>query len=137
MTGLRYMLDTDTLSDIVKNPLGQAAQRAARYENDICTSIIIVSEIRYGCLRKGWVSLLRRVEEVLDSIDVLAFDVPADQFYGRLRHELEVKGQPIGGNDVLIAAHALSQGLILVTGNMREFSRVYDLNVENWILRTN
>jgi tRNA(fMet)-specific endonuclease VapC len=129
------MLDTDTISDIVKNPLGQAAQRAARYENDVCTSVITVAEIRYGCVRKGWVALLRRVDEVLDSIDVLAFDVPADQLYGRIRHELEAKGQPIGGNDVLIAAHALSKGLIVVTRNVAEYSRVAGLSVENWIGR--
>jgi tRNA(fMet)-specific endonuclease VapC len=76
--------------------------------------------------------LLRRVEEILDEIGVIALDVPADAEYGNIRSELEAAGQPIGSNDLLIAAHACSLNLTLVTANVREFSRIPGLEVENW-----
>ena len=70
---------------------------------------------------------------MLGALQVLPFESPADEFYGRLRVELEAPGKPIGSNDLLIAAHALSVGHILVTDNTREFSRVRSLKVENWL----
>lgn len=132
MTSPRYMLDTNIISDMVKNPRGLAAQRARAHEDEICTSIIVASELRFGCAKKSSPALLRKVEEILGEIGVLAFDVPADIDYGRLRWELEAAGQQIGGNDLFIAAHAYWLRLTLVTANMREFSRVRGLNIENW-----
>ena len=137
MTAPRYMLDTNIISDIVKNPRGLAAQRARTHQDELCTSIIVAAELRYGCAKKGSPELLRKVEDILEEIGVLAFDVPADGDYGGLRAELEAVGQLIGGNDLFIAAHAYCLRLTLVTANVREFSRVRGLNIENWLTPAN
>ena len=126
------MLDTNVISEIVKNPKGRAAESARAWKDRLCTSIVVASELRYGCAKKGSPELLRRVEEILDEIGVIALDVPADAEYGNIRSELEAAGQPIGSNDLLIAAHACSLNLTLVTANVREFSRIPGLEVENW-----
>lgn len=128
------MLDTNIVSDLLRNPNGNAARRIADVSQDaICVSIITAGELRYGCARKGSAKLLAHVEAILESVQVLAFDVPADMEYGRIRAELEIAGTPIGPNDLLIAAHAYAAGAILVTDNSGEFSRVTGLRVENWI----
>ena len=129
-----YMLDTNIISDLIKNPGGKAAQRIASVgDKAICTSIIVAGELRYGCAKKASSRLLQRVDDVLNAIPVLPFDVPADVEYGRIRCELELAGQSIGGNNLLIAAHAQALNMILVTANTREFCRVLDLQIENWL----
>ena len=133
MTVLEYMLDTNIISDLVKNPKGLASQRARKHQDRLCTSIIVAAELRYGCAKKGSPELLRKVEAILDEIEILPFDVPADGDYGGIRSELEDAGQPIGSNDLFIAAHAYRMKLTLVTANVREFTRVLGLKVENWL----
>lgn len=129
-----YMLDTNIISDLLRNPDGNAAKRIADVGPDaICVSIITAAELRYGCAKKGSAKLLAHVEAILESVQVLAFDAPADAEYGDIRAELEAAGKPIGPNDLLIAAHAYAAGAILVTDNSGEFSRVRGLRVENWI----
>lgn len=131
-----YLLDTNIISDLIRSPDGPAARRIEQLgPKDIFTSIIVAAELRYGCARKGSPKLLARVEAILGTIPVLALDRPADVEYGRVRATLEALGQPIGMNDLLIAAHAQALGLTLVTDNTREFSRIPDLNVENWLER--
>lgn len=127
------MLDTNIVSDLIRNPAGPAAQRARAAADTICVSVIVAAELRYGCARKGSPRLLRRVEDFLSEAPVLPFDAPADRAYGDLRAELEAAGRPIGSNDLLIAAHALALGAIMVTANVDEFSRVRGLTVENWL----
>ena len=128
------MLDTNIISDLIRNPQGRAAKRIARAGGDnICTSIIVAAELRYGCAKSGSERLLKAVEDLLGEINVLPFDVPADTDYGRIRRELEAAGTPIGGNDLLIAAHAYATGATIVTANTDEFKRIRDLNVENWL----
>ena len=130
----RYLLDTNIISDLIRNPQGKAARRIARAGDDnICTSIIVAAELRYGCAKSGSVRLLRAVEDLLGEIAVLPFDVPADADYGSIRSELEAAGKPIGGNDLLIAAHAKAIGATVVTANTEEFKRIRGLNVENWL----
>src|SRR5215211_4469464 len=86
---------------------GKAARRIARVgEDNICTSIIVAAELRYGCAKSGSKRLLEAVENILSEIDVLPFDIPGDAEYGAIRSGLETIGKPIGGNDLLIAAHA-------------------------------
>ena len=129
-----YMLDTNIISDLVKNPQGKAAQRIAQVgEDNICTSIIVAAELRYGCAKSGSKRLLKAVEDLLDEISVLPFEVPADAEYGGIRSELEAAGKPIGSNDLLIAAHAYATGTTIVTANTDEFKRIHGLNVENWL----
>jgi tRNA(fMet)-specific endonuclease VapC len=133
LTSPQFMLDTNIISDMVKYPKGAAARRARTVQEQICTSIIVASELRYGCAKKGSPELLRKVEDILDEIGILALDVLADADYGGIRSELEAAGQLVGANDLLIAAHARSLNLTLVTANMREFSRIRGLKIENWL----
>ena len=128
------MLDTNIISDLVRNPQGKTAKRIAKAgEDNICTSIIVAAELRYGCAKSGSERLRKAVEELLAEIDVLPFDVPADTEYGGIRAELEAAGKPIGANDLLIAAHACSIGATIVTANTDEFKRIRGLKVENWL----
>ena len=138
----RYLLDTNILSDLIRNPQGRAARRIAKVgENNVCTSIIVAAELRYGCAKiaaksgsKGGSTKLRKaVEDLLGEIDVLPFEAPADAAYGAIRALLETAGTPIGGNDLLIAAHAQALGATIVTANSREFRRVRGVKVENWL----
>jgi tRNA(fMet)-specific endonuclease VapC len=130
----RYMLDTNVISDLIRNPQGKAAKRIAKVgENNVFTSIIVAAELRYGCAKNGSERLLKAVEDLLGEIDVLPLDVPTDAEYGELRAELEAAGKPIGGNDLLIAAHARAAGATIVTANTDEFKRVRGLKVENWL----
>ena len=128
------MLDTNIISDLIRNPQGKAAKRIARTgEDNICTSIIVAAELRYGCAKSGSKKLLKAVEDLLDEITVLPFDAPADAEYGAIRSKLETAGTPIGSNDLLIAAHAQAIGATVVTANAGEFKRVRGLKVENWL----
>ena len=99
----------------------------------MAVSIITAAELRFGAAKSGSPRLLSRVETLLQRLDVLPFDVPADAEYASVRVELETAGKPIGPNDLLIAAHARSLGTTIVTANTAEFSRVRGLNVENWL----
>jgi tRNA(fMet)-specific endonuclease VapC len=130
----RYMLDTNIISDLIRNPQGKAAKRVAKVgEDNICTSIIVAAELRYGCAKSGSERLLKTVEDLLGEITVLPFDDPADTEYGGIRAALEAAGKPIGSNDLLIAAHAAATGATIVTANVGEFKRVRGLKVENWL----
>jgi len=105
---MRFLLDSNIVSDLVRHPRGRIADRiAAVGEQQVCTSIIVAAELRYGALK-----------------------------YGELRTTLERGGPPIGANDMLIAAHAMGLGYTVVTDNEREFSRIEDLGVENWLRPT-
>ena len=129
-----YMLDTNIVSDLVRNPQGPVMRHIVRVGSEaVCVSIITAAELRYGCARKGSAKLLASIEAILGSIQVLAFDIPADAAYGGIRAELEAVGKPIGPNDVLIAGHASSVGAVLITANTGGFSRVRGLQVENWL----
>ena len=130
----RYLLDTTILSDLIRNPQGKVAQRIAKVgEANVCTSIIVAAELRYGCAKSGSKRLVQTVENLLGELAVLPFEVPADADYGVIRAGLEAAGRPIGGNDLLLAAHAQALGAIVVTGNVDEFKRVGGLHVENWL----
>jgi tRNA(fMet)-specific endonuclease VapC len=128
------MLDTNIISDLIRNPRGGPAKRIAKVgEHNICTSIIVAAELRYGCAKSGSKRLLKAIEELLAEIDVLPFDAPADAEYGAIRSALERAGKRIGGNDLLIAAHAYATGATIVTANTDEFKRIRGLSVENWL----
>lgn len=131
---MRYLLDTNILSDLVRNPQGRIAQQIARVgEGAICTSIIVAAELRFGAAKRGSERLTLQLEEILSALDVEPFDAPADAAYAELRARLEASGLPIGGNDMLIAAQAISTERIVVTDNEREFIRVGSLKIENWL----
>ena len=131
---MRYLLDTNIVSDLVRRPQGRVASRIREVgEAQICTSVIVAAELRYGAAKKGSHRLTTQLEAVLVALDVLPFETPADEFYGLIRARLERAGQTIGANDLLIAAHAVAVGCALVTDNEAEFDRVDGLRRENWL----
>ena len=130
----QYLLDTNIISDLVRHPQGLVFQRlAAVEENCICTSIIVVCELRFGAAKSGSLRLLQQLESILEVLPILSLSPPVDQQYAVIRTHLEQTGKPIGPNDLLIAAHALALNLTLVTANIRQFERVPGLSVENWL----
>ncbi len=129
-----YLLDTNIVSDLVSHPFGRVRGQINLVGGDqVSTSVIVAAEVRFGAARKRSSRLTRQVEIVLNTLPVLAWDVPADLIYGEIRAAIEAAGQPIGSNDTLIAAHALAANAILVTDNTREFERVPGLKIENWL----
>lgn len=129
-----YMLDTNIVSDLVRNPQGRVMQRIREVgEEQVCTSIIVTAELRFGVAKRGSPRLTAQLEAVLGALQVLPFEAPADAAYGLLRARLERVGQPISGNDLLIAAQAIALDYTIVTDNDREFGRVDDLLCENWL----
>ena len=131
---MRYLLDTNIVSDLVRNPQGLVSQKIRRIgEQRVCTSIIVASELRYGATKRQSSRLTTQLEAVLGALDVLPFESPADVAYGTLRTRLEKAGRPIGGNDLLIAAHALALRYTIVSDKEREFARIPGLPHENWL----
>jgi tRNA(fMet)-specific endonuclease VapC len=131
---MRYLLDTNIVSDLVRNPQGRVANRVRDVgESNVCTSIVVAAELRYGAAKKESRRLTAQLEAVLEVLEVLPLEAPADAVYGKLRAHLERAGRVIGGNDLLIAAHALALRCAIVTDNEREFSRIEDLACENWM----
>ena len=132
---LRYLLDTNIISDLIRRPRGAVATRIAEVgENSVCTNIVVAAELRYGAAKSDSKQLFERVGLLLSALEILPLEPPADQHYAEVRHHLTRQGTPIGPNDLLIAAHALAADLTLVTANRREFARVPCLRVENWLL---
>ena len=128
------MLDTNILSDLVRNPAGRVAERIRQCgESNVRTSVVVAAELRFGAAKKNSERLTTQLEAILAVIEILPLAQPIDHIYGWLRAALERAGTPIGGNDLLIAAHALASDCILVTDNEREFSRVEGLSIENWL----
>ena len=131
---MRYLLDANVVSDLVRHPQGRISKRIrAVGEAQICTSIIVAAELRYGATKKGSPRLATQLEAVLGALDILPLEVPADTAYGVIRTRLEQIGRPIGGNDLLIAAQAVALGYTIVTDNEGEFARIDGLLRENWL----
>lgn len=130
---LRYMLDTNTCIGALKaDATSGLAARFNRHAEQLCTSSIVLAELQYGAENSRQVAEnLRQIELFVSRLEaILDFDTLAAVEYGRLRTSL--RHQPIGPLDTLIAAHALSRRLILVTGNVSEFVRVRGLEIETW-----
>ncbi|MBW4674925.1 MAG: type II toxin-antitoxin system VapC family toxin [Desmonostoc geniculatum HA4340-LM1] len=131
----QYLLDTNIISDLVRHPQGLVFQRIATVgENSICTSIIVACELRFGAAKSGSPRLVQQLESILEVLSILSLQPPVDHHYAAIRKYLEQGGTPISPNDLLIAAHALSLNLTLVTANVREFGRLPALRLENWLL---
>ncbi|MFD6316693.1 type II toxin-antitoxin system VapC family toxin [Methylorubrum thiocyanatum] len=131
---MRYLLDTNILSALIRSPRGPVTEQIRRVgEARVYTSVIVEAELRYGAARKGSERLSRQVEVVLGSIPIEPWREPFGRIYAELRLGLERAGTPIGANDLLIGAQALADGSVLVTDNTREFERLTDLTIENWV----
>lgn len=134
---MRYLLDTNVVSNICKFPNGAAASRVRNLEmGDLGTSIIVAAELRFGYMKADSPKLERLIEQTLASFEIAPWETPADFAYARIRTFLERTGRVIGQNDMLIAAHTVALGVTLVTDNEREFVRVPGLKVENWLRDT-
>jgi tRNA(fMet)-specific endonuclease VapC len=131
---MRHLLDTNACVDYLT---GRHPKVVARIQGsspeELCLSSVVVAELRYGADHSARRRTNHaRIDTLLAEIQCLDFDLRAAAIYGRVRAQLEVAGTPIGPNDMLIAAHALSRGLVVVTDNVAEFGRVRGLKVDTW-----
>ena len=132
---LKYLLDTNIVIYVLKRRPKEVLEIFNRNASRMAISSITLSEPIFGAEKSPNVDKnLEAIEEFVSHLDVLPYDAKASQHYGQIKASLEKRGEIIGENDIHIAAHAISQGLILVTNNLREFKRVPNLALENWIL---
>ena len=131
---MKYMLDTNICIYTIKNKPPEVIKAFLCHEpDDMCISSITYGELMHGVEKSQAVERNRAaITLFLSAISILPFDSDAAEKYGAVRADLERKGTPIGPMDMLIAGHARSRGLILVTNNTREFFRVNELEVEDW-----
>ncbi|HJM49607.1 MAG TPA: tRNA(fMet)-specific endonuclease VapC [Alphaproteobacteria bacterium] len=131
---LRYMLDTDICIYTINNRPPHLRDTFNRHNEHLSLSAVSLAELQYGAEKSSMAERnLAVVERFATRVEVLAFDQKAATQSGQIRAELAKAGTPIGPYDVMIAGHARSEGLILVTNNVREFSRVDGLRLENWV----
>jgi tRNA(fMet)-specific endonuclease VapC len=132
---MKYLLDTHTCIYIInKKPPSAINRIRSKQLDEISISTITIAELEYGVYRSRYVDRNRiALLEFLVPFDILDFDQSAAAVYGSVRTSLEQKGTPIGPMDLLLASQAMSQQLVLVTNNVREFCRVEGLQIENWI----
>jgi len=129
-----YLLDTNILSHLVRQPQGPVADRIADVgEANVLTSVIVACELRYGAAKRGSRKLTRQVEAVLSAMVIRPLESDIERVYASIRVALERKGTPIGAHDMLIAAHARAIDAVCVTDNVAEFRRVPALKIENWL----
>jgi len=129
-----YLLDTNILSHLVRQPQGPVADRIADVgEANVLTSVIVACELRYGAAKRGSRKLTRQVEAVLSAMTIRPLESDIERVYASIRVALERKGTPIGAHDMLIAAHARAIEAVCVTDNVAEFRRVPALKIENWL----
>lgn len=131
-----YLLDTNTCIYIIKKKPVEVFERFRGLKpGSMAISTITLAELHFGVMKSSNPAKnLEALEKFLIPLDIIDFDYNATKVYGEIRAYLEQKGTPIGSLDTLIAAHAQSHGLTLITNNVREFSRVPGLCVENWVV---
>jgi tRNA(fMet)-specific endonuclease VapC len=131
---LQYMLDTNICIYVIKSYPLELRDRFNRLAEQLCISSITLGELHYGAEKSGRrFENLQAIEHFAARMEVLSFSPKAAAHHGQIRAELERMGRPAGTYDMLIGAHARSEGLTVVTNNMREFERMPGLRVENWV----
>ena len=129
---IKYLLDTNIVIYVLKRRPTEVLEIFNKNANRMAISSITLSELIYGAEKSQNVDKnLEAIEEFISHLDVLSYDAKASQHYGQIKAALEKKGEIIGENDIHIAAHSISQGLILVSNNLKEFRRVPNLALEN------
>lgn len=133
---MRYMLDTNICIYAIKHKPEKVFQRLQEIDpDDVCASSVTYAELVHGVEKSAAVEKNRlALSMLLANIEILNFDVDAANCYGKIRADLEKKGTPIGSLDMMIAGHAMSMGYTVVTNNVKEFSRIPDLKIENWVV---
>jgi tRNA(fMet)-specific endonuclease VapC len=129
----KYLLDTDTVSFALRGRGAVTARLLEHRPSEICISSITLAELRFGAEARRSRKLHRLIDTFVGSVAVIPFDQPAADRFAPVAIALARRGEPIGTFDTLLAAHALSQGLTLVTNNVKHFQRVEGLTTENWI----
>ena len=129
---MRFLLDTDTISFALRGEGGVADALRRRSPSQMCTSSVVAGELELGVARRGSRKLRRELDALYSGLEVLPYDLDAARRYGRLAAALLEEGIPIGVEDAMVAAHALSRGLTLITHNRKHFERVKGLRVEDW-----
>ena len=132
MTSVRYMLDTDTCSFVIRGGNEKLRKRIQRNAGRLCVSAISVAELRFGARKKGSARITDAVEFFLELVDVVPWGEEAAGRYAEIRAVLESVGTPIGNMDTLIAASALADGCVIVTHNTDHFGRVPGLSIQDW-----
>ena len=131
---IKYLLDTNVVIYVLKRRPIKVLEIFNKNTNRMAISSITLSELIYGAEKSVKIDKnLEAIEDFISHLEVLSYDTKASQHYGQIKAGLEKKGKIIGENDIHIAAHAISQGLILVANNLKEFKRVPNLALENWI----
>lgn len=129
----RFMLDTDSISFALRGYGGVAERILEHGRSEICVSAVTVAELRYGAERRKSRKLHRLIDAVTKDVAVVAFDEACALRYGQIANELAARGTPVGELDVMIAAHALTLELTMVTHNVKHFGRIRGLKVEDWV----
>ena len=130
-----YLLDTDTFSLIVRKNSSVIENLINHEHDEICISSISYAELLYGLEKKGSEKLFSEVNTIAGKLSIVDFDQSQSKLYGKIRTELEKSGTPLGDMDMLIAAAAMSQDAVLVTHNIKHFSRINGIKTEDWTLR--
>jgi tRNA(fMet)-specific endonuclease VapC len=131
---LGYILDTDICICVIKNRPPALRERFNRFADQLCISSITLGELIYGAEKSArQAENLTVVEQFTARLEVLPFAEKAASHYGQIRAQLERAGRPAGAHDMMIGGHARSEGLVLVTNNIREFVRMEGVRVENWV----
>jgi tRNA(fMet)-specific endonuclease VapC len=130
---MKYLLDTNVVSALMKEPSGKVADRLKAVDaDDVCTSVIVVAEVKYGIWKSGSQRLAKQFAQIEPTLIVEPFSQPAEEHYARIRVETESVGLTVSQNDLLIAAQASASAAVLVTDD-RIFLSVPGLKVENWL----
>ena len=131
---MRYLLDTSVCVEILRGHVASVRRLAALSPDDAALASMTIAELRYGAIRARTSRVAHeRLSAFVAAFEVLSFDVGAAERHASSRHALALSGTPVGERDLVIAATALANGLIVATGNFREFQRVPGLGVEAWI----
>ena len=131
---LQYMLDTNICIYVIKNYPAELRERFNQHADQMCISAMTLSELSFGAEKSGRrAENLHAIEQFVALLEILPFTAKAAVHFGQLRAELERAGRPVGAYDMLIAAHARAEGLVVVTNNLREFRRISGLRTENWV----
>jgi tRNA(fMet)-specific endonuclease VapC len=131
---LRYMLDTNICIYVIKNRPEGLRERFNKFADQLCISAVTLAEIIYGAEKSArQIENIKVVEQFAARLDVLPFGERAATHYGQIRADLERAGHPIGLHDMMIGGHARSEGLTLVSNNVREFQHIEGLRIDNWV----
>jgi tRNA(fMet)-specific endonuclease VapC len=131
---LRYMLDTNICINVIKNRPEGLRERFNRLADQLCISAVTLAEIIYGAEKSArQIENIKVVDQFAARLDVLPFGERAATHYGQIRADLERAGHPVGLHDMMIGGHARSEGLTLVSNNVREFQHIEGLRIDNWV----